>query len=452
MTMPTTSVRRFILLSLLLTVASTVLLSGALFGFQLYRTASYAHRLELESLAQASLVAVADAAVSSDDRKDFVWSALSAQEPNLHGLMLLDPSGEVLFARGDVELLRPLVEKYAIGLDGFRSWDVKPTGDADKAGGRVTICALPARYAIPGLHAATLLMSWLGPDRAPVPAREAWYVFLALMGIGSTGGLLGTWLLTRHLLRPLRALSVAAARSLHEGHVGASLPIDRRDEIGSLARVIRELQGGLVASREATERLERSVERRVNAETHRIHLELQRAERKAWTDPLTGVGNRRLLDERLPQIFATQQQRGRDLAIVMFDIDYFKNLNDTRGHAVGDELLAFTGELLRQSVRGGDVAVRVGGDEFVLVLPSASAIDASTVAERTIRLFAQRARTLSVTPPPSMSAGVASVWTSRAQNAPDLLTAADAALYQAKERGKNRVAIFDAERAAAGVG
>src|SRR5262249_7950422 len=133
---------------------------------------------------------------------------------------------------------------------------------------------------------------------------------------------------------------------------------------------------------------------------------------------------------------------GQDLSVVMLDVDHFKQLNDKLGHQCGDDLLKFTAELLRGALRTNDLAVRYGGDEFVLVLPSVSVIDAGAIARRVVALFNQRARFLPVvkqTPP--LSAGIASLCSHSPATADELLAQADQALYDAKAQGRNAVCV-----------
>jgi two-component system cell cycle response regulator len=189
-------------------------------------------------------------------------------------------------------------------------------------------------------------------------------------------------------------------------------------------------------------RLEHSISDRVALETERITRELKNAQKAVWTDPLTHLGNRRLLDDKFAEIFAAQRDSKRDLAIVMMDLDNFKVLNDTLGHKAGDELLRFTGELLQQCLREQDLAIRYGGDEFVLVLPSVSSEQARTITDRTITLFAQQARLVPISTKPTMSAGIASLRQHTPISAESLLQMADAALYQAKSSGKACTQIY----------
>jgi diguanylate cyclase (GGDEF)-like protein len=182
------------------------------------------------------------------------------------------------------------------------------------------------------------------------------------------------------------------------------------------------------------------MEAAVDARTRRATRAQRRAEREAETDTLTQLANRRGLEHELPRLVEVQRRAGGELSLIMFDVDHFKLVNDVVGHAAGDELLAFVGSLLRGATRKGmDLAARYGGDEFVLVLPGSTAIEAADVARRMITLFAQRTRVMhEVQPLPSLSAGVACMRQHGAWSAEDLLRVGDEAMYWAK---RNRTGV-----------
>jgi diguanylate cyclase len=177
-------------------------------------------------------------------------------------------------------------------------------------------------------------------------------------------------------------------------------------------------------------------------------LEAERAATLAAVDPLTGLGGRRAMDERLQQEKARMGREGRRCAIALMDVDHFKRVNDTHGHAAGDKVLVRFAGLLQGNLRPYDGVYRYGGEEFVLCLPGVEA----TVAQRMVeRIRAAFTRTSFESPSGgcffvSFSAGIAEV-------KPDLATAqtlslADAALYQAKSAGRNRVVLSDSPAAA----
>jgi diguanylate cyclase (GGDEF)-like protein len=174
----------------------------------------------------------------------------------------------------------------------------------------------------------------------------------------------------------------------------------------------------------------------------KLEESLKMVEELAATDALTGLYNRRHFNRVLDQMFAESERMDSDLACVMIDLDGYKQLNDTKGHAMGDQLLAVAGKVISANMRRMDVAARYGGDEFVLLLPHASAQEAAQVTQRIRDEFGQgSAILLRQNEGVSMSAGIAS----RKNNAPagveQLLGLSDAALYQAKGGGRNRVVI-----------
>jgi two-component system cell cycle response regulator len=167
---------------------------------------------------------------------------------------------------------------------------------------------------------------------------------------------------------------------------------------------------------------------------------LKRVEQMAATDPLTGLYNRRHFATVIDMLFAEHQRHGHDLSAVMIDLDKYKQLNDTYGHGVGDQLLVLTGKTIHASLRRCDVAARYGGDEFVLLLPHASAQEAEVVVERIRNEFRLASaqllkRPLGVT----MSIGIAAASTCTPVSADQLMAAADMALYAAKESGRDRI-------------
>lgn len=155
------------------------------------------------------------------------------------------------------------------------------------------------------------------------------------------------------------------------------------------------------------------------------------------TDLLTGLRNRRAFEERLRMAFSSAKENGKELSVLMMDVDNFKMRNDTWGHAAGDDVLRRLGTLLLANVREPDVAARYGGEEFTVLLPGSSSGSACKVAERLRRLIAeQNWKEAAVT----MSIGVSSK-TKGMLCVDELLREADGALYEAKRTGKDRVCI-----------
>jgi diguanylate cyclase (GGDEF)-like protein len=170
-----------------------------------------------------------------------------------------------------------------------------------------------------------------------------------------------------------------------------------------------------------------------NARLHRI------VERQALVDGLTGLPNRRQCEETLASELARLERFGGPLAVVVADLDWFKEVNDRHGHPSGDAVLREFAKLLRETLRDVDLAGRWGGEEFLLVLPGTDLAGGALVAERVRAALAGRI-VLSADGSPipvTASFGVAS--TPPASTAAELFSAADAALYEAKRNGKNRV-------------
>lgn len=169
--------------------------------------------------------------------------------------------------------------------------------------------------------------------------------------------------------------------------------------------------------------------------TNLLRRQTTSAQQLAFRDSLTDLPNRRMLDLFLGQYFAASQ-RNQPLAVVMFDLDRFKYYNDTYGHASGDEALQAFATILKRETRDSDISGRYGGEEFLSILP-AEGIEGA-------RLYADRVRdALALHELPSgeritVSAGVA-VWDATMTDAADLVRTADAALYEAKAAGGNRV-------------
>ncbi|MDB5374577.1 MAG: hypothetical protein JWP04_3219 [Belnapia sp.] len=179
----------------------------------------------------------------------------------------------------------------------------------------------------------------------------------------------------------------------------------------------------------------------------------ERLRGQALRDALTGLHNRRFLEEVMPQIEAQVARDGQPVAVLMLDLDHFKSINDTQGHATGDAVLHAVGTLLIDQLRRSDVACRYGGEELAVLLPGADieqAVERADVIRRAIAdlsVSAARSSGSIPLPPVTVSIGVASVPQS-ALRLSDALKAADAALYDAKRAGRNRVVASTARSAA----
>lgn len=192
----------------------------------------------------------------------------------------------------------------------------------------------------------------------------------------------------------------------------------------------REVVGAIVSVVDVTYRVE--YENQLKA----LNQQLQNL---AVTDGLTGLHNHRAFQDFLEEQFQRARSTGQPLSLILMDVDYFKQYNDTYGHQAGDEVLRAVARILREQVRGGDFVARYGGEEFVVVLPRADARRAVAVAERLRNAVENAPWTLR---PITGSFGVATLQPEM-QTRQALIEAADRALYQAKRNGRNRVEAWE---------
>lgn len=184
---------------------------------------------------------------------------------------------------------------------------------------------------------------------------------------------------------------------------------------------------------------------RVRAALRTRHL-LDVLEQRAHLDGLTGLANRGVLNDRLPREWEAGRRRGTPLAAIIIDLDHFKSINDTHGHAAGDEVLRQAASALMKSARSSDLVARYGGEEFVVVAPDCDLDSAVGLAER-IRVSIEELKIVEhgIPIPVTTSVGVAVASPAEADRASvaELLSRADEALYGAKESGRNAVWCWD---------
>jgi diguanylate cyclase (GGDEF)-like protein len=170
--------------------------------------------------------------------------------------------------------------------------------------------------------------------------------------------------------------------------------------------------------------------------------ERRRYERAALFDGLTGIHNRRWLDDTLNRLVRRYHHSGGDLCVALVDIDHFKTFNDRHGHHAGDHVLVTVARVLSRNLRPTDLAARFGGEEFVVIFPETVLDDAANASERVRRATAIERSVLTdgtELPPVTLSIGVAKL--KPGQSVPELLVAADQAMYRAKQTGRDRVIV-----------
>jgi two-component system cell cycle response regulator len=202
-----------------------------------------------------------------------------------------------------------------------------------------------------------------------------------------------------------------------------------------------QLQVRLIAASRVNELHRRLNEQ--NAELERLNEELFEMSRR---DPLTGLGNRLRLREDLKTLGARVKRYGDAYCAMLCDIDFFKSYNDAYGHLAGDEVLEKVANAISENLRAGDTAYRYGGEEFLAILPEQNLGSAIVAAERLRRRVEELAIPHEAKRPPgivTISAGLAALMPGEKKPLADLLKEADAALYDAKEAGRNRVVPYD---------
>lgn len=260
-------------------------------------------------------------------------------------------------------------------------------------------------------------------DQAGQNAEKRFAGVLMGMGLALAAnfvvGLGAVWLTTRRIGRPITQLAACMREDMHGVPTCSDLPepVGAPEEIVALYRSYQNL-------------------------TAKLATTLCDLETQAITDALTSLANRRRLMEGGARILEICKRGGLSCVVLMADIDHFKKVNDTLGHAAGDQVLRGVAGVLAAGVRGSDLAARYGGEEFVVVAPSAGLGQGCALAERLRRdVAAMKVDWAGQTVQVTISLGVA-VAQSGAATLEVLLGQADQALYAAKHRGRNRVEVY----------
>lgn len=216
-------------------------------------------------------------------------------------------------------------------------------------------------------------------------------------------------------------------------------------EIGALDYVLRPIDDSELLARARTQ-IKRKRYQEGLKQSYHDSLNL------ALTDSLTGVYNRRYVDAHLPKLIAKAVQENKHLSVLMFDIDHFKKINDTYGHIVGDEILKQVTGRVNSIVRGSDFLARLGGEEFLVVLPDTDLETSSGIGERLLTVVSEKqfdVNELSVPISVTISVGMAHIHADEGMTMSCLLKNADEALYKAKENGRNQLIDHDHKTVAA---
>jgi len=356
----------------------------------------------------------------------------AAKEPDVQGVAVFNKAGRVLIEAGQSDwesLQKQIVEvrkvshlerdrallffapiiRTEVSLDDFQSFSATDRVLEQRTG-----------WVALELSKSGLLASQRKIILQSVAILFAGLVFSALLG----------WRIGRRITEPILSLTRSVER-LGEGHLTERVvSTGSADEFGILQRGVNHMAGSLQAAHEQMqERIDQATARLVYQANH---------------DALTGLVNRNEFEHRLGQAIATAVQHGRTHALCYMDLDQFKVINDTCGHAAGDEMLRQIALMLKDLLRERDTLARLGGDEFALLLENCDSKDALLVAEACRNMVRQfrfkwEARLFNI----GVSIGLVMI-DKNAGSTASLLSTADAACYVAKDRGRNQVHVYQA--------
>lgn len=287
----------------------------------------------------------------------------------------------------------------------------------------------------PMLGAAAEIASTHWVAVAEVPQDIAYHELirlrnLSLVAIAALALLLGGagYVIGLYVVRPIDGLTRAAS-GVASGDLAIELPVVGNDEVASLTTVFNEMVRRLREDRDQIATMDQQLKRR-NQELEELSI----------TDGLTGLRNRRHIMETLDREIARAIRTRRPLAVMMLDVDHFKQLNDRLGHLAGDDVLARIAGAIRSAVRGVDYAARYGGEEFVVVLPETDQAAARDIGDRIRQIVSGTVAAGAGGQPVTVSIGIA-LHPQDGGTVAEVLAQADTALYRAKELGRDRVEV-----------
>ena len=337
--------------------------------------------------------------------------------PDVRSLEVVDLQGRVI-ADMDPTRFGEHVELGALGAEATI---------VERGHGELDV-VMPLRLAHPvGLLRAKLTGARLEVEVGRHKLDAALFVITSMAVLGIV-----LYFLHRRVLgAPIAELALVAVE-LRGGRMEARASVQRNDELGELGRAFNEMAAHL-------ETYTSGLEDKVRARTVELEEANHKLEELATTDALTGLCNRGHFESCGARQLAEARRRGASVGVVLADIDKFKSYNDRLGHAFGDDVLRHVAKLFQSEVREGDLVARIGGEEFVVLMPNATTEEAANAAER-MRARLERDPMQPVGEVVTASFGVTSTEDVDAR-LDVLLKAADDALYTSKREGRNRVSL-----------
>jgi diguanylate cyclase (GGDEF)-like protein len=357
----------------------------------------------------------------------------TAIEPDIRGIAVFSAHGEKLAQVGQEPWTSPVLDELPVDRIqkvefGNRLLLYAPIIRTELGGDEVRPVGDPAARA----NTRPRLLGWVGLDISRSATfksqRAAILHSLATLLAGLSISLFLAWRIGRQITRPILALTRMVSH-IGEGHLDARVEQTGQAELGML-------QGGINHMAAHLQAMQDQMQERIDQATARLVYQ-------ASHDALTGLINRREFEQRLARMLQSALQQDREHALCYMDLDQFKVINDTCGHAAGDELLCQLALLLKDKLRERDTLARLGGDEFALLLENCTVQDALEVADM-FRAEVQRFRfkwedrIFNV----GMSVGMVAINRDSGSTA-SLLSAADAACYVAKDRGRNQIHLYE---------
>ena len=240
-----------------------------------------------------------------------------------------------------------------------------------------------------------------------------------LLVLSAVGVALAAWV-SRVVTQPLQAM-VQAAQAFSRGQPHGELPVQRGDEVGELARGFQDM------------------EQQISRQLAELNFSRDAMAHLAYHDALTGLPNRRMFEQRLMQALELSRRSGRSCALLFVDLDDFKAINDTHGHAVGDLVLQAVARTIVGAVRQADTVARLAGDEFTVLCENVDSDEAALKIVAALEHAFDAPLDIDGQPFPARASVGVSLFPRDAQDAHGLLTSADEAMYRVKQSHRRRV-------------
>lgn len=250
----------------------------------------------------------------------------------------------------------------------------------------------------------------------------------------------------RKLIYPILLLT-KSAQTMSRGELHkdeALLNVDRNDEVGILIKTFQEMRQKLEDSYKKLQHMNESLEEKIRERTKDLEKSKDNLKHLASIDPMTQLYNRRYFSEISEEMFTVNKKEHKSVALIMIDIDNFKNVNDTYGHHIGDKVIIAIANILLENTRKNDIVCRYGGEEYMILLPETDMTRCVEIAEK-IRILSEqmiieleKKRELKVT----ISIGISMADMLVDNNIEIAINKADNALYEAKRGGKNRIVEY----------